>query len=67
MPQLQTEVPDPLRDDLPGFLPASGLRTPAIGILLAIFVAQGGFKGTPMQIQRYDIRCSKGFLRQLRA
>src|SRR5690242_6707934 len=66
MPQLQTEVPEPLREDLPGFLSAGGVRTPAIGILFAILIGERGFKGTTMQIDRYDIRSGEGLLRQPR-
>lgn len=38
MPQLQAEVPHPLRNDLPAFLPAGGVRTPAVGILFLILI-----------------------------
>jgi hypothetical protein len=33
MAQLQTEVPHPLRDDLPALLTPGGLTTPAIRVL----------------------------------
>ncbi len=67
MPQLQAQIPDPLRNDLPGFLTAGRMRTPPIWILFFVFIREGGFKGTTMQIECYDIRCRQGILRQLRA
>lgn len=33
MPQFEAEVPDPLADDLPGFLATRGMRTPPIRVL----------------------------------
>ncbi len=33
MPQFQAQVPHPLRDDLPRFLTARSVRTPAVGVL----------------------------------
>ena len=42
MTQFQAEVPDPLRDDLPGFLSASGVAAPTIRVLFAIFIRPGG-------------------------
>jgi len=62
MPQLQAQVPGPLGDDLPGFLPPGRVATPAVGILLAVFVLQGCFKGTAVQIEGNDIRSGKGAL-----
>lgn len=38
MPQIQTEVPCPWRDDLPGFLSARGMSTPTLGVVLAIVI-----------------------------
>ncbi len=38
MSQFQAEIPDPLVHNLPGFLSASGMRTPTIRILFAIFI-----------------------------
>ena len=37
MPQFQAHIPNPLRDDLPGFLPSGRVATPAVGILLVVF------------------------------
>src|SRR6266567_2822636 len=41
----------PLAEDLPEFLSASGMRTPAVRVLLAVFIRQHRFKGPSMQIQ----------------
>jgi hypothetical protein len=51
MAQLQTHVPEPLVDDLPPFLTASRVTTPAIGVLLDVFISQGIFKGAAMQVE----------------
>ena len=55
MPHLQAEVPDPLRNDLPALLTASGMRTPASGVLFDILIGKSRLKGAAMQIQRDDI------------
>jgi hypothetical protein len=36
MAQFETEVPHPLTEDLPGFLPTRGVTTPAVGVLLLV-------------------------------
>ncbi len=38
MPQLQAEVPHPLRYQLPAFLSPGRVRVPAIGILFVVFI-----------------------------
>jgi hypothetical protein len=38
VPQLQSQVPGPLGDDLPGFLPPGRVTTPAIWFLFLVFV-----------------------------
>jgi len=48
-------VPDPLRDDLPGGLPSSRVRTPAVGVLFLVFIGQGGGVSPTMQIEGDDI------------
>lgn len=64
MPQFETQVPDPLRADLPGFLSGGGMRAPAVGILFLVFISQSGLKGSPMQIQLDDIAGGERFLGQ---
>ncbi len=41
----------PLAEDLPELLPTRRMRTPAIGILLDVFIGQNRLKGPAMQIQ----------------
>src|SRR6266566_10002889 len=49
--EFQTKIPHPLAENLPEFLPASGMRTPAVRLLLGVFIGQNDFKGPSMQIQ----------------
>jgi len=65
MAHFQTEVPDPLTDDLPALLSPGGMAAPPIRILLAVFIGERRFKAAPMQIQGHHIRRRKGSLRQL--
>ena len=62
--EFQAEVPDPLIHDLPELLSTSGVRTPAIGVLLPVFIGQRRFKGPPMQIEVQHILWGKRPLRQ---
>ena len=39
MTQLQTEVPDPLRDDLPYLLTICRMADPAVGVLFLVFIS----------------------------
>src|SRR5690242_2701905 len=55
MPQFQTQVPDPLRDQLPALLPAGSMRAPAVGIKLVVFIGERRLEGTTMQIQLHHI------------
>jgi hypothetical protein len=64
MPQFEAQVPDPWREDLPGFLSTSGVVAPTIRVVLAVFLRENGFQGTTMPGQRHHIRCRKGFWRQ---
>src|SRR5712691_2767442 len=63
MTQFQTEVPDPLRDDLPGFLPGGSVRTPSVGLLLQVLISKLWLKGPTMQIEGHDIGSGEPFLR----
>src|SRR6266568_1934775 len=58
--QLQSEIPDPLRENLPEFLSPRCVRTPTIGLLLKILICEHGLKGPAMQIQIQDICRSEG-------
>lgn len=48
MPHLETEVPNPLTDDLPELLTQSLVRAPAIRILLQVFVGERILEGPTM-------------------
>ena len=66
MAQLQTQIPDPLRHDLPCFLAHCSMATPAVGVLFLVFISQSIFKRATMQIQRHDITGRKRALGELR-
>jgi len=51
MTQFETEVPEPLRDDLPRLLSGGRVTTPAIWVLLAIFIGKLRLEGATMQVQ----------------
>ncbi len=65
MTQLQAEIPDPLTDDLPRFLPGGRMTTPAIRVLLLIFIGKHRFKGATMQVERHNIRGGERVLREV--
>jgi len=58
--QFQTQVPKPLSEDLKKLLSTSGMRHPAIGILLTIFIGEHRLKGAAMQIQIQHIFGTEG-------
>ena len=60
--EFQADIPDPLADDLPCFLTAGCMRTPAIGVLFLVFIRQSRLKGAAMQIQLDDIGGSERLL-----
>src|SRR5437016_14109534 len=64
MAQLQSEVPDPLRHDLPDFLTACRMATPTVWILFLIFISQRCFNGTTMQIKLNSVGGGERLLRQ---
>jgi hypothetical protein len=64
MPQFETEVPDPLREDLPKLLTPGGMRAPAIRILLLIFITEYALERSPVQIESHDIGRRERSLRQ---
>ena len=59
MAHFQAQVPHPLRDHLPAFLPPGRVRAPAIGILFVVFIGKLRLKGAAMQIQFDDIGSGK--------
>jgi len=48
MAQFQAQVPDPLADDLPGFLPGGCMTAPAIRVALLVFIGKHWFKSATM-------------------
>src|SRR5437764_6136066 len=60
MSEFQTQVPNPLAEDLPELLPTGGMRTPAIGILFLILMGKDGLKGSTMQVKLHDIGGREG-------
>ena len=51
MPQFEAQVPNPLREDLPDLLPTGGVRTPAIRILLLIFIGEDRLERSSSQVE----------------
>src|SRR5712691_5383592 len=64
MAQLQAEIPEPLRDDLPALLAARGVRAPTVRLLLLVFIGKGRFKRPSMQIQLDHIAGRERLLRE---
>jgi hypothetical protein len=62
LPKIQTDIPDPLIENLPTFLTTRGTRAPAIRVLLYVLIPKSGLKGTAMQIQIQHISSSEGGL-----
>jgi hypothetical protein len=60
MTQFQAHIPHPLTDHLPELLSPSRMGTPAIGILLLIFVRKHRLEASPVQVERYHVSGSKG-------
>src|SRR5260370_14313560 len=59
MTQFQAQVPDPLRDNLPGFLSSGRMRTPPVGVLLLVFIGKHRLKGATMQVERSEEHTSE--------
>jgi hypothetical protein len=64
MPQFETEVPHPLREDLPELLAPGGMRTPPICVLLLIFVSEHALKPSSVEVEIYHIGRSERSLWQ---
>src|SRR6266536_1019320 len=62
MAQFQTEVPEPLADELPALLSPGGMTTPPNRVLLAILIGECIFKRATMQIECYYISSGEGIL-----
>jgi len=60
LPELQAQIPDPLREDLPELLPTRRMRHPAIGILFLIFIGEHRLKGPSMQVEIKHVGGTEG-------
>ena len=56
MTQIQAEVPGPLSENEPELLAPGGVTTPAVWLLLFIFIREYGLKSSTVQIQGHHIR-----------
>ncbi len=63
MDQFQAQVPHPLADDVPAFLSAGGVGTPAVGVLLFVLITEHGLEGASVQVEVHDIGRGKRTLR----
>jgi hypothetical protein len=61
---LPTQGRDPWREELPGFLSASGRGTPPIWVLLRVLIGERLCNGTKMQRACHDSRSGEGLLWQ---
>jgi hypothetical protein len=66
MTQFESQVPDPLGDQLPALLSRGRMAAPSVGIDLLVFIRQDWFKGPAMQVQLDHIAGSESVLRQVR-
>jgi hypothetical protein len=63
--QFQAHIPDPLTDDLPGFLSSGCMTAPAIRVLFVIFIGkQRGTRAT-MQVEGQHIGGGEPLLREM--
>jgi hypothetical protein len=67
MPQFESQVPDPLGDQLPALLSPGRMADPAVGIDLLVLSRERRLKGPAMQVQLDHIAGREGVLGQLRA
>lgn len=64
MTQFEAQVPYPLAENLPGLLPAGGVGTPTVRVLLFVLIGQYGLESASMQVQLHHIGRGKRVLRQ---
>ena len=58
--ELQAQIPEPLREDLPELLPTRRMRNPAVRVLLSIFIGEDRLKGSSMQVQIKHVGGTEG-------
>jgi len=65
MTQFETQVPEPLGDDLPALLARCRMADPAVWVLFLVFISQRRGTRPTMQIQRHDITSHERALGEL--
>jgi hypothetical protein len=65
VPQVESQVPDPLGDELPALLSRGRMAAPAVGIDLLVFIREHRLKGPTMQVHLNDIAGGKCLLGQV--
>src|SRR5947209_7262033 len=58
--ELQAQIPEPLREDLPELLPTGRMRNPAVRVLFSIFIGEDRLKGASMQVQIKHVGGTEG-------
>ncbi len=66
MAQFESQVPGPLRDHLPAFLPPGRMTAPAVWVLLLVFIGEDRGVSPAMQVQLDHIAGGEGVLWQIR-
>jgi hypothetical protein len=54
-PQFQTQVPDPLAENLPAFLSPRRVFSPAVWILCLVLIGQDGLESAPLHLESHPI------------
>jgi hypothetical protein len=62
MAQLDAQIPQPLREDLPKLLSSRAMRTPAVRVLLTVLIGQNGLKTPAAKRESQDICRQKAIL-----
>ena len=55
MTQFQAQIPHPLADHLPKLLAPRRLRTPAVGVLFHVLIAEHGFESATVEVESQHI------------
>jgi hypothetical protein len=66
MPQFESQVPDPLGNQLPALLSPGRVAAPSIGVDFLVFISEHRLKAPAMQVQLDDIAGGECLLRQVR-
>ena len=63
MPKFEAQIPHPLADDLPNLLPAGGMGTPTVRVLLFVLIGEHGLECLSVEVEVHDIGRGKRALR----